>query len=187
MTKIIEWNNLKSYRKYWQNKKSVLVGGCFDLFHYGHLRFLQQAKKQGKVLIAILESDEFIKKSKKRQPVHNQRQRAEILSSLTIVDFVILIPYFSTNENYFNLVKNINPSIIAVTDGDRQLINKKRQAEMIGSRVVVVSSLLPGFSSRKIIKTFNIYPSYSGLKPFRAKKRIRWVDTEKTNYKPKFF
>ena len=156
MTKIIERNNLKSYRKYWQSKKSVLVGGCFDFFHYGHLKFLQKAKKQGEVLIIILESDEFIKKNKKRKPVHNQRQRAEILSSLTIVDFVILIPYFSTDEDYFELVKNINPSTIAVTNGDRQLVNKKQQAELIGSRVVVVNSLLPGFSSRKIIKTFNI-------------------------------
>jgi len=156
MSKIIGWKELAKYGKSWRNKKTVLVGGCFDLFHYGHFYFLSQAKKQGEVLLVILESDEFIRKTKKRQPIHSQRQRAKILSSLTMVDFVILIPYLSTNEDYFSLVKKINPSIIAVTDGDLQLVNKTKQAKLIGAKIVVVSSLLSGFSSRKIITTLNI-------------------------------
>lgn len=156
MSEIIGWKEIKKYKSHWKNKKSILVGGCFDLFHYGHLKFLQQAKKRGEILIIILESDDFIKRTKKRQPAHSQRQRAEILSSLSIVDWVILIPYFSADKDYIDLVKTIKPSIIAVTAGDRQMINKKHQAQLVGGRVVVVSSLLPGFSSRKIIESLNI-------------------------------
>jgi len=151
MLKIIKWEVIEKYKKYWQRKESVLVGGCFNIFHYGHLKFLQQAKKQGECLIISLESDEFIKKNKMREAIHNQRQRAEILSSLEIVDFVIMLPYFSSDKEYYNLVKKIKPSVIAVTEGDRYLTNKKKQAEMIGSKVKIVSRLLRDFSSKKII------------------------------------
>jgi cytidyltransferase-like protein len=48
--------------------------------HYGHISFLN-AKKEEDVLVVALESDEFSKK-KKKVPVHNQSQRAEILASL---------------------------------------------------------------------------------------------------------
>ena len=54
----------------------VLVGGCFDILHFGHLMFLKNAKEEGKVLVVLLESDEFIKKFKHREPVHKQNERA---------------------------------------------------------------------------------------------------------------
>ena len=41
-----------------QNKKIVLIGGCFDLLHIGHIIFLEEAKKQGDLLIVFLESDD---------------------------------------------------------------------------------------------------------------------------------
>lgn len=151
MLKIIKWEEIGRYKKYWQNKKTVLVGGCFDIFHYGHLKFLQQAKKQAERLIVCLESDLFIKKNKKRPPIHNQKQRAEILASISFVDFVIMLPYFSSDKDYYNLVEMVRPSLIAVTEGDRQLENKKKQGKMIGIVVKTVSRLLKNFSSTKII------------------------------------
>ncbi len=133
-------------------KKTVLVGGCFDLLHYGHLTFLKKAKEQGDYLVVAVESDEFIKKKKKKEPIHNQNQRAEILASIIFVDLVVKLPYFPSDKEYYQLVEKINPSVIAVTKGDPQLQNKKKQAEKIGSRVEVVTSLLDPFSSKNIIR-----------------------------------
>ena len=55
-SKIVHLAEFKPYSE----KKTVLVGGCFDILHIGHVRFLQAAKKQGDILIVVLESDEFI-------------------------------------------------------------------------------------------------------------------------------
>ncbi|PJA55208.1 glycerol-3-phosphate cytidylyltransferase, partial [Candidatus Roizmanbacteria bacterium CG_4_9_14_3_um_filter_33_18] len=111
---IISYLDIKKNTLIFKNKKSVLVGGCFDLIHYGHLKFLEKAKAQGDFLIVALESDEFIKKNKRKLQVHHQDERAEILSNLNMVDMIVLLPFFQTNNNYFELVKKISPSIIAV-------------------------------------------------------------------------
>ncbi|MBI3620518.1 nucleotidyltransferase family protein, partial [Candidatus Roizmanbacteria bacterium] len=117
------------------NKKKVLVGGCFDLVHYGHLQFLKKAKKQGEVLIICLESDEFIKRKKNKVSFHTQTQRAEILAAFHMVDVVVLLPFLSTDEEYFQVVQTVRPQIIAVTEGDSQLKNKQKQAALVGAEV----------------------------------------------------
>ncbi len=133
-------------------KKIVLVGGCFDLFHFGHLQFLKKAKKLGNYLIVALESDDFIRAKKGREPVHSQKQRAAILKGLRFVDKVICLPYLKTYEDYLALVKKIKPAVIAVTKNDPQLKNKQKQALLVGAKVKVVTPLLSGFSSSHILK-----------------------------------
>lgn len=151
MAQIISFSELKKNKLLFEGKKTVLVGGCFDLIHYGHWHFLKKAKEEGDFLIVALEPDEFIKKKKKRVPVHTQRQRAQILSSLRMVDLVILLPFFSSNQEYFEMVKIIHPKVIAVTAGDPQLENKKRQIKTVGGKLKIVTPLLKKFSSSKII------------------------------------
>lgn len=153
---IVRYNETQEAKFFFENKKTVLVGGCFDLIHFGHLKFLEKAKKQGDFLIVALESDEFIKKHKKKQPVHRQLERAEILSNLNMIDLIILLPLFKTNNDYFDLVKKISPRIIAVTAGDQQLENKKKQALEVGAEVREVVTNLKNFSTRNIAKVFNL-------------------------------
>ena len=153
---IIRYNEIQEAENFFKNKKTVLVGGCFDLIHFGHLKFLEKAKEQGDFLIVALESDEFIKKHKKKQPVHQQSERAEILSNLNMIDLILLLPLFKTNNDYFDLVKKVSPRIIAVTVGDQQLENKKKQAIEIGAEVKEVVTNLKNFSTRNIAKVFNL-------------------------------
>lgn len=152
---IIPYFEIKKALELFENKNTVLVGGCFDLIHYGHLQFLKKAKESGDFLIVCLESDEFIKKTKRNEPIHSQEERAEILASMNFIDLVVNLPYLKTSEQYFEMVSLIKPKIIAVTEGDTQLLNKKKQAEKIGSKVVVVTPLLKKYSTRKIVSNFD--------------------------------
>ncbi|MEK7177272.1 MAG: adenylyltransferase/cytidyltransferase family protein [Patescibacteria group bacterium] len=153
---IIPYSDIEKNTLIFKNKKTVLVGGCFDLIHFGHLKFLEAAKKEGDFLIVALESDEFIKKNKRKLPVHQQSERVEILANLNMVDMIILLPFFKTNNDYFELVKKISPSIIGVTEGDKQLENKKKQAKLIGAEVKEVVTNIKNFSTRNIAKKFNL-------------------------------
>ncbi|MCX7956146.1 MAG: adenylyltransferase/cytidyltransferase family protein [Patescibacteria group bacterium] len=153
--KIIPYSKVEQYYYLWEDKKTVLVGGCFDLIHYGHFKFLEKAKKIGDFLIVALESDEFIKKYKKRESIHTQKQRAEILSGFDFVDLIILLPLFKNDNDYFQMVKKINPKIIAVTKDDEKIEKKKIQAEKIGAKIKIVINLIQKFSTNKIISFFN--------------------------------
>lgn len=155
-TNILKYSELSELKKNYEGKKIVLVGGCFDLLHYGHFKFLQQAKKQGDILVVALESDEFIVSQKKRKPIHNQMQRAEILASLHMVNVVILLPLLESNQDYADLVTQVHPSVIAVTEGDSNLDYKKKHALLVNAEVRVVTSLLSDFSTTQIMNYENI-------------------------------
>lgn len=135
-----------------QRKKIVLVGGVFDLIHYGHLNFLKEAKQQGDYLIVAIENDEFIRESKKRKPVHTQQQRAQLLSHLDMVDQVILLPSMHRYKDYLAFVQTIRPSVIAVTDGDPYRHEKEKQAQQVGGKVVSVMGRNKTFSTSQILR-----------------------------------
>lgn len=150
--KITDFKDLQNIQKDLQQKKTVLVGGCFDVFHFGHLMFLKQAKKAGEKLVVALESDETVEKLKKRKPIHTQEKRARILASLIFVDLVILLPPFESNQEYEKLVKAVKPYIIAITQGDERRDIKEKQVKLVGGRVKIVCPLIKDFSSTKIIR-----------------------------------
>lgn len=143
--KIIRYAQDDTIKKLTKGKKTVLVGGCFDILHYGHLRFLSQAKAKGQTLMVALESDEFIRRIKRKEPIHTQKQRAEILAHLDLVDVIVLLPLF-TEKDYFEMVQMINPATIAVTKGDPHLEKKKNQAREVGASIVQVN-FMKGYSS----------------------------------------
>jgi len=152
--KIWEYRQIAERMKPGVFRNVVLVGGCFDLLHYGHHTFLKNAKAQGDSLIIALESDISIKVRKQKTPIHTQMERAEVLSSLEYVDAVILLPYFNSDAEYQQLVEQVHPSVIAVTEGDKDRDKKQRQADGIGAKVIAVTRLMPRFATQKIINNF---------------------------------
>ncbi len=141
MGKIIIFSRISKLIKQLKNQEIVLVGGCFDILHLGHIRFLKEAKKYGTVLVA-LESDETLKHHKGHlRPIHKQTERAEVLANLETVDYIILLPHLSTHEDYFNLVRTISPNFIVATEGDSLLTNKRAQAETVGAHLVTVPKI----------------------------------------------
>ncbi len=95
-------------------KRIVFTNGCFDILHVGHVKYLQEAKSYGDVLIVGLNSDSSVRELKgPTRPVNTQDDRAYILASLEAVDFVVM---FSEDTPY-ELIKNISPDIL-VKGGD---------------------------------------------------------------------
>jgi len=138
-------------------KKIVLVGGCFDIVHLGHLIFLEKAKAKGDILIVLLESDENIRKNKgQNRPINNQDNRAVFLTKLKMVDYVIKLPEMKSDEDYLEIIKKIKPKIIAVSEGDSGLEKKRKQAKEIGAKVLKVSKLIPHQSTSLIIDKIKI-------------------------------
>lgn len=132
----------------------VLVGGVFDIFHYGHLFFLREAKKLGDYLIVAIESDANTKRLKgSSRPVHSEKQRKEILESLRFVDEVIVLKNEMRDEDYLKLVQNIRPKFIAVTEGDPVLDKKRQHAKSVGAKIIEIP-FVKDFSSTGILKQF---------------------------------
>ena len=69
--------------------KRVYAIGVFDLFHVGHLRFLEQAKKCGDILVVGVCSDDLCA-AHKYKPVIDEHQRLEVVKALRIVDDAII-------------------------------------------------------------------------------------------------
>ncbi len=122
--------------------KKVLVGGCFDLLHYGHIVFLQKAKQEGEHLVVALESDENVRHMKgAARPIHTQQQRKEMLEALSIVDEVIALPPMRNDAEYTKLVEKVGPQVIAITQGDPIETKKRKQAESVGAILVVIPKI----------------------------------------------
>lgn len=88
-----------------ENKKIVTTNGCFDILHVGHVRYLQESKKQGDILILCLNSDESVKRLKgPSRPVNNENDRAEVLAALECIDYVVLFEE-DTPSNLLKIIK----------------------------------------------------------------------------------
>lgn len=122
--------------------KKVLVGGCFDFIHFGHISFLKQAKTFGDYLVVALESDENVNLYKgDARPIHSQEQRKQMLEALAFVDEVIPLSPMKTDKEYFDLVLEVKPSVIAITQGDPIKNKKQEQAQKVGAQLVVIPKI----------------------------------------------
>lgn len=136
-----------------QKRSIVLVGGVFDILHIGHIKFLEKAKERGNILFVFLESDETARKTKgKNRPINTQKIRAQVLSSVEFVDYIIVLPEMKNDANYDKLVSLIHPIAIAITANDKNIKHKIRQAELIDTKVISVVSEIENKSTTKIAK-----------------------------------
>ena len=136
-----------------QNKTIVVVGGFFDILHAGHTKFLEKSKKYGDYLFVLLEDDKKAKKIKgANRPINSQKNRAKILSSVSSVDYVILLKNMTNNVKYDRLIIQMVPSVLAATYGDPYIKHKERQAKLINGKVVYVTKRLHNYSTTKLTK-----------------------------------
>ena len=83
--------DLKAILKKEPTKKIVFANGCFDILHVGHVRYLNEAKSLGDILVVGLNSDSSVRRIKgDGRPVLDQDARATILSGLESVDHILI-------------------------------------------------------------------------------------------------
>ncbi|QHG91584.1 D-glycero-beta-D-manno-heptose-7-phosphate kinase [Sulfurimonas sp. CVO] len=103
---------VERYRK--NGKKVVFTNGCFDILHVGHVKYLQEAKSFGDILIVGLNSDASVSRLKgPTRPVNIAQDRAYLLAALEAVDFVV--PF--EDDTPYELIKMIQPDTL-VKGGD---------------------------------------------------------------------
>jgi len=74
-----------------KGKTFAATNGCFDILHAGHVRYLQKTKSLADYCVVMLNSDSSVTRIKgSGRPVNNQDDRAEVLSALSCVDYVVL-------------------------------------------------------------------------------------------------
>ena len=89
-------------------KTVVCTNGCFDILHVGHVRYLEATKAFADFSIVLLNSDKSVKSIKgPTRPVNNENDRAELLSALKCVDYVVLFDEDSPR----NLLDEIKPDV----------------------------------------------------------------------------
>ena len=134
-----------------QNKTIVLAGGFFDILHTGHIKFLEKSKKHGDYLFVLLEDDKKAREVKgAKRPINSQKNRAKILSSLSSVDYVVLLKNMTNNARYDRLIIQMEPSVLAVTYGDPYIKHKERQAKLINGKVVYVIKRIHDYSTTNL-------------------------------------
>jgi len=137
-------------------KRIVFTNGCFDILHYGHVKYLQDARAKGDCLVVAVNSDSSIKKIKaKNRPVISQVDRIRVLAALSCVDFVVLF----NQDNPLVLIKALKPDIlIKGSDWSKDRIVGADFVQSYGGKVMTVN-LVKGRSTsaiiEKIVKDFS--------------------------------
>lgn len=127
-----------------QGQKVVFTNGCFDIMHYGHIKYLEKAKKLGDILVVGLNSDESVKRLKgNSRPINLEFQRACMLASMYFVDYVVIFD----EDTPYELIEFLKPDVL-VKGADY------KGKEVVGSNLVKKVELIDfedGFSTTNII------------------------------------
>lgn len=131
-------------------KRIVFTNGCFDLLHVGHIRYLQEARALGDLLVVGVNSDSSVRTLSKGpdRPIVPDLQRAEVLAALACVDYVTLFD----EPDPLRLISDLQPDILAKGGDWRpdQIIGRQ-VVERRGGRVVSIP-LVPNISTTTLVR-----------------------------------
>ncbi|MCB9772568.1 MAG: D-glycero-beta-D-manno-heptose 1-phosphate adenylyltransferase [Candidatus Omnitrophica bacterium] len=130
-------------------KKIAFTNGCFDILHFGHVSYLETAKKTNRVLVVGLNSDVSVKRLKGRgRPVNSELNRAGVLAGLAAVDYVVIF----TQDTPANLIATLKPDIlIKGADWEGKEIVGADIVRKNGGKVELIK-YLNGLSTSNIVK-----------------------------------
>jgi D-beta-D-heptose 7-phosphate kinase / D-beta-D-heptose 1-phosphate adenosyltransferase len=107
-----------------QRRRIVFTNGCFDLFHAGHVRMLHEARALGDVLIVALNTDASVRRIKGRpRPILPEDERAAVVSSLAVVDYVL----FFEEDSPERLIQRLRPDV---------LVKGSQEGDPVGADIV---------------------------------------------------
>lgn len=130
-------------------RRVVFTNGCFDLLHRGHIRYLEQARSLGDLLVVAVNSDASVRQLKGAgRPVVPADQRAEVLAALAAVDLVLIFD----ERDPGRVIRTVRPNVL-VKGGDWP-VDQIVGAEFVRSTGGRVRSLpyVEGASSTALIR-----------------------------------
>ena len=118
-----------------KGKKVIFANGCFDLLHVGHIRYLQEARALGDVLILGVNGDAGVGALKgKGRPLQPEAERAEVLASLECVDYVLVFDAPTVD----GILKELRPDVHAKgTDYTEESIPERETVRSYGGQVAI--------------------------------------------------
>lgn len=133
-------------------KKVVFTNGCFDILHRGHVTYLNEAKRQGDILVVGVNSDASVKKLKgESRPINSEYDRAFVLDGLKAVDYTVIFGEDTPED----LIACLKPSV-HVKGGDykKEDLPETKIVESYGGKVVILN-FVEGKSTTNIINKIN--------------------------------
>jgi D-beta-D-heptose 7-phosphate kinase/D-beta-D-heptose 1-phosphate adenosyltransferase len=129
-------------------KRIVFTNGCFDLMHFGHAKYLEDAKRKGDILVVAVNSDSSVRKMKGRnRPVIAEKNRLRMMAALESVDFVLIF----SEETPLRVIKALKPDILVKgADWDKNNIVGSDFVASYGGRVSTIK-LVQGLSTTILI------------------------------------
>lgn len=130
-------------------KRIVFTNGCFDLIHWGHIKYLQDARKKGDILVVGINSDSSVKRIKgKNRPVINERDRVRLIAALECVDYAVLF----REDTPLKLIGLIKPDVLVKgADWNKNNIVGKDIVLNNGGSVTTIK-FIKGYSTSNLIK-----------------------------------
>lgn len=140
-----------------QGQTIVFTNGCFDLLHVGHVRYLQQARKLGDLLVLGLNSDASIRRLKgPKRPLIGADERAHLLAALDCVDFVVMFD----EDTPLALIESLRPDILVKgSDYTPEEVVGREFVESQGGRVELIRVVDGKSTSNLIEKILQAYQS----------------------------
>ena len=132
-----------------KGKEIVFTNGVFDLLHPGHVRYLQDARREGDALVVGVNSDRSVRAIKgPARPINPEHERAEVLAGLGCVDAVVIFD----EEDPQQIINRLQPDVLVKgADWAADAIIGRETVEARGGRVVRIP-LAEGYSSSAIIQ-----------------------------------
>ena len=131
-----------------QNKKIITTNGVFDILHLGHVKYLEEAKKLGDVLIVGVNTDKSVKQNKgAKRPINSEKSRLGVLAGLESINYVFLF-----NEKDPRIwIEKIKPDVHAKA-GDYKLsqIIEKGIVEKNNGKIILIP-MIKNYSTTKLI------------------------------------
>ena len=130
-------------------KEIVFTNGVFDLLHPGHVRYLQDARREGDALVVAVNSDRSVRAIKgPDRPINSEYDRAEVVAALTCVDAVVVFD----EDTPHRIISRLRPDVLVKgADWAADAIIGRDLVQANGGRVVRVA-LADGYSTSAIIK-----------------------------------
>ncbi len=121
----------------------VFTCGCFDNLHPGHRHLLREARKLGDYLIVAVNSDDYIRRAKRREPIDSADERQRAVFDTGLVDLVVGFD----EDTPLSLILHYTPTVIVTGDDyTEERVVGWQEAKAWGGVVVRVPRL-PGYST----------------------------------------